>query len=66
MSKLRKILLCLLLGMASLQGMPMRAEAIEELMHSMNEPRVELVIPDETEKGDDPIEKLPDGKPRSD
>lgn len=66
MSKLRKILLCLFLGMASLQGAPMRAEEIEELMHSMNQPRVELAIPDETEKGDDPIEELPGGKPPSD
>jgi hypothetical protein len=51
--RLRTILLCLVLEMGALTGVPMRPEEIEELMHTMNQPKVVHTIPDESEKGDD-------------
>ena len=51
--RLRTILLCLVLEMGALTGVPMRPEEIEELMHTMNQPKVAHTIPDEHEKGDD-------------
>jgi hypothetical protein len=53
--KLLEILLCLVLGAGSLMGLPMRAEEIEELMHSMNEPKVAHTLREESDTGDDPI-----------
>jgi hypothetical protein len=53
--KLLEILLCLVLGAGSLMGLPMRAEEIEELMHSVNEPKVAHTLPDECDAGGDPI-----------
>jgi len=51
--RLRSALLCLVLGMGSLIGAPMRPEEIEDLMHAMNQPKVARVLPDESDHGDD-------------
>jgi hypothetical protein len=53
--KLLDILLCLVLGAGSLMGLPMRAEEVEELMRSMNQPKVAHTLREESDTGDDPI-----------
>jgi hypothetical protein len=53
--KLRRMLLVGAIGLALLTGTPMRPEEIEELMHQMNQPKVEHSLPDESDRGDDPI-----------
>jgi hypothetical protein len=52
--RFRKILLCLVLGMASQMGIPMRAEEIEELMRTMNQPKIVRKYAEEEERGDAP------------
>jgi hypothetical protein len=49
--RLRKVLLCMALGLASLAGAPMRPEEIEELMYQMNQPRIAHALPDESDRG---------------
>ncbi len=56
--KLRTLLLCLPLLAGSLFGVPMRPEEIEELMHRMNQPKIEYTIPDESENGDDTLKTI--------
>lgn len=46
-----KVLAMLMMAVASLGG-PMNPKEIEDLMHIMNETRVEFTIPDEDYKGD--------------
>jgi len=41
---LRKVLLCIALGGHSVLGVGMRQEKIEELLHAMNQTRVEATI----------------------
>ena len=55
--KLRKISLCLVLGVGSLVGVPMCIDEIEELMHRMREPKIAHVLPDGTEKSDPPTDR---------
>ena len=43
---LRKILLCITLGSGSILRTQMSREQIEELLYSMNQPTVEVVIPE--------------------
>jgi hypothetical protein len=50
----RKLFLCLILCMASLKGIRMRPEEIEELMRTMNQPKLVRRFAEEEEKGDDP------------
>ena len=47
------LLLYLPLLAGSLSGVPMRPEDMDQLMEAMNQERIELVIPDESETGDD-------------
>jgi len=61
--RLRTLLLCLPLLMGTLGGMPMRPEEIEDLMHTMNQQKVVLVVQNEGENGDDTIPKLPERDP---
>ena len=51
-----KLVVCVVLGLGSMIGMPMPAEKIQELMRTMNEPVIETTIPDESDK-DDPLKK---------
>ena len=53
--RFRKILLCLVLCVGSQVGLPMRPEEIEELMRTMNEPKLVRQFAEEEEKGDDPL-----------
>ena len=52
--RVRKVVLCLVLGMGMVSGMPMRPDEIEELMHTMNQPKVVYTEPDDGESGDGP------------
>jgi hypothetical protein len=45
--------LCFVLCVGSL-GLPMRAEEIEELMRTMNQPKIVRKFAEEEERGDDP------------
>jgi len=49
---LRTLLVCLTLGAGSLAGVPMKPEEIEELMHNLNQPKITVTIPDDSENGD--------------
>lgn len=48
----RRFLLCLLLELGVLSGMPMRPDQIVRLMQGLSRPRVVHTEPDEGEKGD--------------
>jgi hypothetical protein len=50
-SKWLKVLMILMMAFASFGG-PMNPKEIEDLMHIMNETRIEFTIPDENYKGD--------------
>jgi hypothetical protein len=50
--RLRTLLVCSMLEFAALLGLPMRPEEIEELMRTMNQPKLARTIPDETDSGD--------------
>jgi hypothetical protein len=50
--RLRTLLVCVMLQFGALLGMPMRPGEIQELMHSMNQPKVVHTLPDENETGD--------------
>jgi hypothetical protein len=50
--RLRTIFLCMMLEYAALLGMPMRPEEIDELMHTMNQPKRAHTIPKPQEKDD--------------
>jgi hypothetical protein len=41
-----------MLEFAALVGLPMRPEEIEELMHTMNQPKLANVLLEESERGD--------------
>jgi hypothetical protein len=44
-SKLRRLCLFFILGFGALAGVPMDPKEIEELLHTMNQTKVELTIP---------------------
>ena len=43
---LKKSLLCLVLGARAALGIHMSQEKVEELLHSMNQPRAEVTVSD--------------------
>ena len=49
---LRKVFLCIALGGHSVLGVGMSQEKIEELLHAMNQTRVEVTIGNNEEKND--------------
>jgi len=49
---LRKVFLCIALGGHSVLGVGMSQEKIEELLHAMNQTRVEVTIGDAKETND--------------
>jgi len=57
--RLRTVLVCTMLEFAALAGVPMRPEEIQELMRTMNQPKLAHVIPDESEHGDGDSEPAP-------
>jgi hypothetical protein len=56
--KLRMLLLYLPLLAGSLSGVPMRPEDMNQVMEALNQERIEYVIPDDSENGDDMIKKV--------
>jgi hypothetical protein len=52
--KLRRMVLCLALGLGSLIGAPMNPQEIEELMRQMNQPKIAREIPDDADRGGEP------------
>lgn len=52
-ARLRTMLVCSMLEFAALLGLPMRPEQIEELMRTMNQPKVARTIPNEADHDDD-------------
>ena len=63
--RFRKVFLCLVLCMASMQGVRMRPEEIEELMRTMNQPKLVRKFAEEEEKGDDPLGEYPNAGSRT-
>ena len=55
MKRFQRMLLCFVLCMGSQFGIPMRPEEIEELMRTMNEPKLVRKFAEEEERGDDPL-----------
>jgi hypothetical protein len=51
--RLRTIFLCTTLEFAALMGMPMRPEEIDELMHTMNQPKLAHTIPEQQEEDEE-------------
>jgi hypothetical protein len=49
-NKLRKILLFAVLSAGSLMGVPMEPNQIEELLGLMNQPTLEVVLPEENDE----------------
>lgn len=56
--KLRMLLLYLPLLAGSLSGVPMLPEDIDQIMEALNQERIEYVIPDDSENGDDTIKEV--------
>ena len=52
--RLRTVLCCVVLEMGTLAGIPMRPEQIQELMQSLNQPKVARTDPEEQADGDAP------------
>jgi hypothetical protein len=49
----RTVLLCIALGIGSLIGVPTRPEEIQELMQTMNQPKIAHTLPQENENDED-------------
>ncbi len=56
--KLRMLLLYLPLLAGSLSGVPMRPQDMDQIMGALNQERIEYVIPDDSENGDDTIKEV--------
>ena len=50
--RLRTVACCVVLQVATLIGMPMRPEQVQELMHSLNQPKLARTTPQEKKKDD--------------
>lgn len=55
-SFLRTLAVCLPLLAGIVGGVPMKPGEIEELMHNLNQPKITVTIPGESENGDEPID----------
>ena len=52
--RLHVVMVCVVLQFGVLSGVPMRPDQIEELMKTMNQPKLAHVIPTEDDEGDGP------------
>ena len=52
-SRLRTVLMCLVLEVGVLTGVPMRPDEIRELMNQMNQPKLAHVLRSEDDEGND-------------
>lgn len=55
-SRLRTLLVCMMLEYAAMMGSPMRPEEIEDLMRQMNQPKLAHVLREEDDSGDGDLE----------
>jgi hypothetical protein len=55
--RLRVLVVCAVLELGVLSGVPVRPDEIQQLMNQMNQPKLAHVLPADEEGGDDP----PDG-----
>jgi hypothetical protein len=63
-----RVLMLVLMGGASFVGAKMNPKEIEDVLHIMNETKVEFTIPDENHKGDKPsieTESVQSAEPRA-
>jgi hypothetical protein len=51
MTRLRVLLVCVVLQAGVLVGVPVRPDEIQELMHQMNQPKLAHVLPSENDDG---------------
>ncbi|RPH72661.1 hypothetical protein EHM76_05795 [bacterium] len=51
-SRLRTLACCGILEMAAVIGVPMRPEQIQDLMRTLNEPKIARTNPDDSNRGD--------------
>jgi hypothetical protein len=52
--RLRTVACCAILELGTLMGVPMRAEQIQDLMRSLNVPRIAHTTPEASHRDDDP------------
>ena len=50
----RTLIVCAVLEVGALAGVPMRPEEIQALMHQLNQPNLAHVLPSEDDDGGDP------------
>jgi hypothetical protein len=53
-----KFVFCALLALASISGAPLPPDKVEELLYSMNEPKIAHKQHDETENGENLIQRM--------
>ena len=53
-NRLHAVVVCAMLQLGVMAGVPMRPDEIEELMHQMNQPKMAHVLPSEGQDGDGP------------
>lgn len=58
--RLRTIACCVVLQVATLIGVPMRPDQVQELMHSLNQPKLARTTPEEKKKDDARLRSLKD------
>ena len=56
--RLCRFVFCSVLAFASIGGAPMRPEEVEDLMRTMNQPKIAHSLRDETDDGEDLIKNL--------
>jgi hypothetical protein len=54
--RLRVVVVCAVLQLGVMAGVPMRPDEVEALMQQMNQPKMAHVLPTEDENGDDQSE----------
>ena len=54
--RLRVVVVCAVLQLGVMIGVPMRPDEIEEMMQQMNQPKMAHILAAEDEDGDDPPE----------
>lgn len=52
--RLRTLVCCVTLEVGTLMGVPMRPEQIQDLMQTLNQPKIAQTTPDESDNGDGP------------
>jgi hypothetical protein len=64
-SRLRTLLCCVVLEVGALTGVPMRADEIQDLMHTLAQPKLARTNPDKPDEGDPPAAAEGDVRIRS-